>query len=59
VLEAVNGDTGGIRDIARLLHLSEATVCTHLRRLFEKTGVRRQVDLVKLIADLSSPYQTS
>jgi DNA-binding CsgD family transcriptional regulator len=27
----------------------------HLRRLFEKTDIRRQADLVKLVAGFSSP----
>jgi hypothetical protein len=33
-------------------------VRTHLRHVFEKTGVRRQADLVKLIASQSSPKMT-
>jgi DNA-binding CsgD family transcriptional regulator len=31
------------------------TVKTHLGRLFEKTGVGRQADLVKLVAGYSMP----
>jgi DNA-binding CsgD family transcriptional regulator len=42
-------ETGGVDDIASSLELSAATVRTHLRHIFEKTGVRRQADLVKLI----------
>ncbi|MFC6486454.1 response regulator [Nitratireductor sp. GCM10026969] len=40
-------------DIARRLKISQTTVAFHLRNLFEKTGTRRQVDLVALI--LSTP----
>jgi DNA-binding CsgD family transcriptional regulator len=29
---------------------------THLGRLCEKTGTRRQADLVKLVAGFSSPF---
>lgn len=41
-------DTGSIEDIAAALGISVPTVKTHLRRLFDKTGTRRQTDLVKL-----------
>lgn len=47
VLRAVV-DHGGVAPIAATLGLSEATVKTHLQRLFRKTGTSRQVDLVKL-----------
>jgi DNA-binding CsgD family transcriptional regulator/PAS domain-containing protein len=42
----------GAKAISKLLDLSEATVRTHLRRLFEKTGTTRQSDLIKLVAGL-------
>jgi DNA-binding CsgD family transcriptional regulator len=42
----------GIKAIAELLGLSQATVKTHLQRLFRKTGTKRQTDLVKLVAGL-------
>jgi len=48
-------DEGGVAAIAAALHLSPATVRTHLRHVFEKTGVRRQADLVKLMTS----YPTS
>jgi DNA-binding CsgD family transcriptional regulator len=51
-------DIGGVPEVAATLHLSQATVRTHLRHVFEKTGVRRQADLVKLIASQSSPKMT-
>ncbi len=42
----------GIRAIAGLLGLSQATVKTHLHNVFRKTGTRRQSELVKLIAGM-------
>jgi DNA-binding CsgD family transcriptional regulator len=39
-----------IGSAARALGISEATVKTHLQHIFDKTGTRRQVDLVKLLA---------
>jgi DNA-binding CsgD family transcriptional regulator len=42
-------------DIAAELRISKSTVKTHLLHVFDKTGCRRQVDLVKLAADLSLP----
>ena len=55
VLVAVIEAGGGVPDIAAVLGLSEPTVKTHLRRLFEKTGARRQADLVRIAAGYSSP----
>jgi DNA-binding CsgD family transcriptional regulator len=54
VLEALI-EVGGVPETAHALRLSPATVRTHLRHVFEKTGVRRQADLVKLIASYPSP----
>jgi DNA-binding CsgD family transcriptional regulator len=48
-------EVGGVPDVAPALGISEATVKTHLRRLFEKTSTRRQADLVKLLAAFMSP----
>jgi DNA-binding CsgD family transcriptional regulator len=48
-------DVGGVPEIAQALNLSPATVRTHLRNVFEKTGVRRQADLVKLITSYPAP----
>ena len=42
----------GIKAIAELLGLSQATVKTQMQRLFRKTGTKRQTDLVKLVAGL-------
>ncbi len=47
VLRAVV-EHGGVAPIAAALGISEATVKTHLQRLFRKTGTSRQVDVVKL-----------
>ena len=43
-------EVGGISEVAPVLGISEATVKTHLQRIFAKTNTRRQADLVKLIA---------
>ena len=49
VIEVIPG--GGREDIARRLGVSVATVRTHLIRIFAKTGVRRQAELVRLVLD--------
>ena len=46
---------GGVPEIAGALGIGEATVKTHLHRLFGKTGASRQADLVKLVAGYSNP----
>jgi DNA-binding CsgD family transcriptional regulator len=48
-------DVGGVAETAESLGVSEATVKTHLHRLFGKTGTGRQADLVKLVAGFSNP----
>jgi DNA-binding CsgD family transcriptional regulator len=42
----------GIKAIAEQLGLSQATVKTHLHKLFRKTGTRRQSELMKLVAGI-------
>ncbi len=42
----------GVKAIAELLGLSQATVKTHLQNLFRKTDTGRQSELVKLIAGI-------
>ncbi len=42
----------GVKAMAAVLGLSQATVRTHLHNLFQKTGTRRQSDLVKLVAGI-------
>jgi DNA-binding CsgD family transcriptional regulator len=46
---------GGVPETADALGIGEATVKTHLHRLFRKTATGRQADLVKLVAGFSSP----
>jgi DNA-binding CsgD family transcriptional regulator/PAS domain-containing protein len=46
---------GGVGETAATLGLGEATVKTHLHRVFAKTGTSRQADLVKLIAGFAGP----
>jgi len=48
-------EVGGAPEVAEVLGVSTETVKTHLGRLFEKTGTRRQADLVKLVASFSNP----
>lgn len=49
VLDAVM-KVSGIRALADLLGISQATVKTHLHNVFRKTGTNRQSELLKLIA---------
>lgn len=49
-------NTSGIPALAEALGRSETTVKTHLQHLFQKTGVDRQADLVKLVAAHASPF---
>ena len=48
-------DIGGVRETSEALGIGEATVKTHLHRVYGKTGASRQADLVKLVASFSSP----
>jgi DNA-binding CsgD family transcriptional regulator len=48
-------EIGGVPEVAEALGVGDATVRTHLGRLFEKTGAKRQADLVKLVAGFSNP----
>jgi DNA-binding CsgD family transcriptional regulator len=40
-----------------MLGITPATVKTHLQHIFDKTGCRRQADLVKLAASMSPPVR--
>ena len=53
VLDAVL-KVGSIRAIAEMLGISQATVKTHLNHVFRKSGTKRQSDLVKLVAGITS-----
>jgi DNA-binding CsgD family transcriptional regulator len=55
VLAVVIEIGGSVPEIAEVLGVSEPTVKTHLRRLFDKTGGRRQADLVRLAASYANP----
>ena len=48
-------EIGGVPEVAPALGVSETTVKSHLKNLFEKTGTKRQADLVKLVASHMSP----
>jgi DNA-binding CsgD family transcriptional regulator len=48
-------EVGGVPEVAEALGIAETTVKTHLHRTYEKTGVNRQADLVKLVAAFSNP----
>ena len=48
-------EVGGVPAVAEALGIGETTVKTHLGRLYEKTGARRQADLVKIAAGFFSP----
>src|SRR5713101_5336942 len=56
VLAALS-EVGGIAAVAEVVGISEATVKTHLQRLFGKTGTNRQTELVKLVAAHASPLR--
>jgi DNA-binding CsgD family transcriptional regulator len=56
VLRAV-AEIGGVADIASTLGVSEETTRTHLRHLFDKTDVRSQSDLIRLVAAHISPLR--
>jgi DNA-binding CsgD family transcriptional regulator len=46
---------GSVPEVARIYGLAPTTVRTHLQSIFDKTGVRRQADLMKLGAALGGP----
>jgi DNA-binding CsgD family transcriptional regulator len=46
-------EVGGVSEIARSLGISEQTVKTHLKRIFGKTGTKRQAELTKLMASFA------
>jgi DNA-binding CsgD family transcriptional regulator/PAS domain-containing protein len=48
-------EVGGVPEVAQVLGIAPSTVRTHLGRVYEKTGVGRQADLVKLVAGFASP----
>jgi DNA-binding CsgD family transcriptional regulator len=48
-------EVGGVPEVAEALGIAESTVKTHLGRIYSKTDIRRQADLVKLVAGFSNP----
>jgi DNA-binding CsgD family transcriptional regulator len=48
-------EVGGVPEVAETLGIAETTVKTHLHQTYQKTGVNRQADLVKLVAGFSNP----
>jgi DNA-binding CsgD family transcriptional regulator/PAS domain-containing protein len=48
-------EVGGIPAVAKSLGVGTETVKTHLRRVFQKTGASRQLDLAKIVGSFSSP----
>lgn len=50
-------EIGGAPEVAATLGIARSTVRTHVGRLFEKTGTKRQAELVRLVAGFASPFQ--
>jgi DNA-binding CsgD family transcriptional regulator len=48
-------EVGGIPAAAQVLGIGTETVRTHLRHLYEKTGLSRQLDLAKIVGRFSNP----
>jgi DNA-binding CsgD family transcriptional regulator len=48
-------EVGGVPEVSIALGVAESTVKTHLSRLYEKTGAKRQADLVKIFASYTTP----
>jgi len=48
-------EVGGVPDVAEALGVSAETVKTHLGRVYGKTGVNRQAELVKLVMRFTGP----
>jgi DNA-binding CsgD family transcriptional regulator len=46
-----------VKEASRVLGLGEATVKTHLQRIYRKTGVSRQSELVRLLLAHTPPLR--
>lgn len=51
--------TGSMNETVRLLGITRNTAKTHLRRIYEKTGVHTQLELAGLVHRLSGLFRTS
>jgi DNA-binding CsgD family transcriptional regulator/PAS domain-containing protein len=49
-------DVGGVPETAKFLGIAESTVKTHLQRIFDKAGLKRQADVIKLAASYSRAF---
>jgi DNA-binding CsgD family transcriptional regulator len=49
-------ETGGVPMAADALGISAATARTHVTSIFDRTGVRRQADLLRLLMEIKSPF---
>lgn len=58
VLQALAQGLGG-KEAADMLGISEATVRTHLQRIFSKTDTLRQSDLLRLLQNATPPVRAS
>jgi DNA-binding CsgD family transcriptional regulator/PAS domain-containing protein len=52
-------DAGGIPLAADALNLSPTTVRTHIARIYDKTGVHSQGQLIKLLSEMASPLRAA
>ena len=50
---------GSVPEVAPVLGISEPTVKTHLRHIFDKTSTKRQSDLAKLVAGYMNPLRAT
>jgi DNA-binding CsgD family transcriptional regulator len=48
-------EIGGVSEVAEAFGVSVTTIKFHLKNLFEKTGARRQADLVRLLVGFTTP----
>ena len=48
-------EVGGVPEVAAVFVVAESTVKTHLKRLNDKTGAKRQADLVKIVGGFANP----
>ena len=45
-------ELGSVSEVAAAFGLGDATIRTHVSHVFEKTGAKRQADLVKLVTGI-------